>query len=107
MAADMTGHWSVDGNLNGNPVSFDCVFQQVEKKLTGACKAYEFAVTATGTVEEGRVQFSYIYKFAGEPYKCTYSGLLTGDSEVKGSIIVAGIDGTKGEFVAKKSQALP
>jgi hypothetical protein len=101
-AADITGQWSIDGSLNGTPISFDCAFKQVEKRLAGSCKAYQFAVTASGTVEEDTVQFSYIYNFAGAPYKCTYTGKLNGASELKGSIAIAGIDGSKGEFVAKR-----
>jgi hypothetical protein len=102
-AANITGQWSVDGNLNGTPISFDCTFQQADKKLTGSCKAYQFSVTATGSVEEDTVQFSYIYNFAGEPYKCTYTGKLNGTSEVRGTIVVSGIEGSKGDFVARKS----
>lgn len=103
LAADITGSWAVDGNLNGTPISFDCAFQQMEKKLTGTCKAYQFDVTATGTIDEDNIQFSYTYNFAGEPYKCTYTGKLTSATEVKGAITVAGIEGSKGEFVAKKT----
>lgn len=102
-AADISGQWSVDGKLNGTPVSFDCSFRQTEKKLTGSCKAYQFDVTATGTVEDDTVQFSYVYDFAGAPYKCTYTGKLNGATEFRGTIVVSGIDGSTGEFVAKKT----
>jgi hypothetical protein len=100
---DITGKWSVDGSMNGNAVSFDCTFRQDEKRITGSCKGYEFAAAVTGSVAEEVVQFSFIYNFAGVLYTCTYTGTLTHDSELKGSIAVTGIDGTKGEFVAKKA----
>jgi hypothetical protein len=103
LAADLTGKWSIDGNMHGNPISFDCVFQQTEKNLRGSCKADEFSAALTGAVNDDVVQFSFIYSFAGEPYTCTYTGKLTGVSEIKGYIVITGIDGTKGEFVAKKS----
>jgi hypothetical protein len=102
-SADMTGKWSVDGSMNGNAVSFDCTFRQDDKRITGSCKGYEFAAAVTGSVAEEVVQFSFVYNFAGMPYTCTYTGTLTRDSELKGSIAVTGIDGTKGEFVAKKA----
>jgi hypothetical protein len=100
---DITGKWSVDGTMNGSAVSFDCAFRQNDKRITGSCKGYEFAAEVTGSVAEEVVQFSFVYTFAGTPYRCTYTGTLTHDSELKGSIVVAGIDGTKGEFVAKKA----
>lgn len=89
--------------MNGNAVSFDCTFRQDNKKITGSCKGYEFAAPVTGSVAEDVVQFSFPYNFAGTPYTCTYTGTLTRGSELKGSIVVTGIDGTKGEFVAKKA----
>ncbi|MDQ1470257.1 MAG: hypothetical protein QOJ99_1737 [Bryobacterales bacterium] len=89
--------------MNGNAVSFDCTFRQDDKRITGSCKGYEFAANVTGSVAEEVVQFSFIYTFAGTPYTCTYTGTLTNNAELKGSIVVAGIDGSKGEFVAKKA----
>lgn len=103
LAADVSGKWSIDGSMHGNPVSFDCSFEQKEKKLTGSCKAYDFSGPLTGSVADDVIQFSIVYNFAGVPYTCTYTGTLVSEREVRGSIVVTGIDGTKGEFVAKKS----
>jgi hypothetical protein len=103
VAADITGKWSIDGSMNGNPISFDCTFEQKEHTVTGSCKGYDLASPVTGAVSGEGIRFSIVYNFAGVPYTCTYTGRLTSDTELKGSVTVAGIDGSRGEFTGKKS----
>jgi hypothetical protein len=105
LAEDITGKWTFNTDFLGNRDTVECIFQQNAANLSGACKSEQFPETsATGTVNEDNIQFSFVYLFAGQSFTCTYKGKATGNAELSGSIVVSGIDGVTGEFKAKKQQ---
>lgn len=104
-AEDVTGKWTFDTNFLGSRDTVECTFRQSSTKLSGSCKGEQFPESnAMGKVNEGNVQFSFVYLFAGQSYNCSYQGKLNGDTELAGSIVITGIDGVTGEFKAKKQQ---
>ena len=99
-AADITGHWSFDGDVEGNPVKHECDFKQDGAQLSGTCKSTERDPwTIAGKVDGSKVTFSYDAEHEGEKYNLVYTGTLDGDSTLKGEIEVAGVTG---DFTAKK-----
>lgn len=96
-AADLSGSWTIAGDVVGNAVNMSCAFTQDGAKVTGACDG----VTTTGSVTADKVTFQHTQ----QGYELTYSGTLdaTGSS-MKGEIAVAGVTGT---FSATKATPAP
>jgi len=94
-AADLSGSWTIAGDVVGNAVNMSCAFTQDGAKVTGACDG----VTTTGSVTADKVTFQHTQ----QGYELTYYGTLdaTGSS-MKGEIAVAGVTGT---FSATKASA--
>jgi hypothetical protein len=90
-ATDLSGKWMINGDVVGNAVSLDCTFQQNgEGKLAGKCAVNGMDPSdIAGDVKEAEFKFS----FTTGGYTLTYSGTVQGES-VKGSIEVAGVNGT-------------
>lgn len=91
-AAEVSGKWSIQGDVEGNAVSLDCASlqQTAEGKVTGSCTINGGeSVTVTGEVKGDKVRFS----FEAGGYTLEYSGDLSGDA-MKGEIKVAGTNGT-------------
>jgi hypothetical protein len=90
-AADLSGKWTIGGDVQGNAVNLDCTFTQgADAALTGQCKVNGGETAdVTGAVKDSNVEFS----FTASGYTLTYSGTVEGDS-VSGGIEVAGASGT-------------
>lgn len=101
-AADISGSWTVSGDVVGNPVNMTCTFTQDGPKVTGTCGGQMGTSQASGNVADNRVTFQHTVD-AGQTYELTYTGTLdaTGTS-MKGEIAVAGVSGT---FSATKAAA--
>jgi|SoiMethySBSTD1v2_1073268.scaffolds.fasta_scaffold1099754_2 hypothetical protein len=89
--ADLSGKWTISGDIVGNAVTLNCIFQQnAEAKLTGKCTVNDMEPTdIAGDVKDAEFKFS----FTTAGYTLTYTGTLQSDA-VKGSIAVAGVTGT-------------
>jgi hypothetical protein len=89
--ADLSGKWTISGDIVGNAVTLDCTFQQnAEAKITGKCTVNGMDPTdIAGDMKDKEFNFS----FTTAGYMLTYTGTLQGDA-VKGSIAVAGVMGT-------------
>jgi hypothetical protein len=99
-AADLTGHWTFEGDVNGSPIQLDCHLKQDGTKLEGTCKSAAAEVRLAGEVNDPKVRFSYAVEYQGSTYTLYYSGTLASDSAMKGEIEVSG---TAGTFSAKKA----
>ena len=95
-AADVSGTWKVDGDVAGNPVKFDCVLKQDGEKLSGTAGIEGKDVPVTGSAKEKTVVFEFD---TDGGYHLVFTGALADDGGMKGSIAVAGAEGT---FTAKK-----
>ena len=96
-AADLSGNWSIDGDVQGNPVNLTCAVQQsADLKIAGKCQVNgsETAEIA-GTAKDAAFKFS----FTVQGYTLTYSGTLEGDT-MTGDIEVAGANG---KFTGKRA----
>src|SRR3954454_23822418 len=94
MAADLTGNWSFDGEVNGSPVQLQCQLKQEGGKLSGTCKTVNADVQLAGEVNDPKVRFSYSVDYQGTVYTLYYSGTMESDSVLKGEIGVSGANGT-------------
>jgi hypothetical protein len=100
LAANVSGRWNIDGDVQGNPVKAICELKQEGSHITGTCKAEDRDPwKLTGKVEESNITFTYDVEHDGQTYTLVYTGTMDGDSAMKGQIEVAGVTG---DFTAKK-----
>jgi hypothetical protein len=101
-AADLTGHWSFDGDVSGNSIRLECDLKQDGAKLEGVCKSQGVDLKLAGEVNDPKVRFSYAVDYQGSTYTLYYSGTLESDVAMKGEIQVSGATGA---FTATKQVA--
>ncbi len=99
LAADVAGTWNVDGDVVGNPVKFTTVWKQDGEKLSGTATLEGKDTPVTGSVNDKTVTFEFDNDHEGTTYHLVFTGTLGDDGGLKGSIAVAGVEGT---FTAKK-----
>lgn len=95
-AADLSGNWTLDGDVQGNPVAMACAMTQADTKLTGKC-----LINGTEQTEiEGTAQdSSFKFTFTVQGYTLTYTGSIEGET-ISGDIEVAG---ATGKFTGKRA----
>src|SRR5262245_44931488 len=98
-AAAVAGTWNVDGDVVGNPVKFTTVWKQDGETLSGTATREGKEVPVTGTVKEKVVTFEFDTVHEGTTYHLVFTGTIGDDGGMKGSIAVAGVEGT---FTATK-----
>ena len=97
-AADLSGNWTIDGDVQGNPVGLSCVIKQAEDaKIAGTCQVNDMEATEIGGAAKD-AGFKFAFTVMG--YTLTYSGTVEGDS-MNGDIEVAGATGT---FTGKRTK---
>lgn len=90
-AADLSGRWTFDGDVQGNAVNLTCAVQQsADAKVTGKCQVNG---TETTEIEGSAKDAAFTFSFTVMGYLLTYTGTLNGDA-VSGAIEVAGASGT-------------
>ena len=99
LGADVSGTWNVDGDVMGNPVKFPCVLKQDGDTLSGTATVEDKDVAVTGTAKEKDVTFEFDSAHEGTTYHLVFTGTLGDDGGLKGTIAVAGAEGT---FTATK-----
>lgn len=102
-APDVAGTWKVDGDVYGNPVKFDCALKQDGEALAGTAKFEDGKeVPVTGSLKENTATFEFDTESQGSTYHLVFTGTIGDDGGMKGSIAVAGVEGT---FTATKQAA--
>ena len=87
--ADLSGKWTIDGDVQGNPVNLTCDVQEADAKIAGKCQVNGMEPTELeGTVKDSAFKFS----FTVQGYTLTYTGTLEGDT-MSGDIEVSGATG--------------
>jgi hypothetical protein len=99
LAADVSGTWAVDGTVYGNAVTYPCTLRQQGATLSGSARIQETDKPVTGTVEDKTVTWKFEVEYNGAPLELVFTGTLTSDKDMSGTIAVAGVSG---EFTAKK-----
>ncbi len=90
-ATDVSGKWTLNGDVMGNPIPMSCSFKQdAAAKVSGKCSANgEEVEVAAGKIDGQAITFSVTLS----GYELTYNGSVEADS-MKGDIAVAGVTGT-------------
>jgi hypothetical protein len=97
-AADLSGNWTIDGDVQGNAVGLACVIEQsADAKITGKCQVNGAeAAEIDGAAKDAGFKLA----FTVMGYTLTYSGTVEGDS-MNGDIEVAGANG---KFTGKRTR---
>lgn len=95
-AADLSGNWTIDGDVQGNPVNLTCaVKQDADAKIAGKCQVNGMEpAEIEGTAKDDTFKFS----FTVMGYTLNYSGTVEGDT-MSGDIEVSG---STGKFSGKR-----
>jgi hypothetical protein len=97
-AADLSGNWTIDGDVQGNAVGLTCVIQQAEDAtIAGTCQVNGMEATE---IEGAAKDAGFKFAFTVMGYTLTYSGTVEGDS-MNGDIDVAG---ASGKFTGKRTR---
>lgn len=88
-AADLSGNWTIDGDVQGNPVNLTCAVQQADLKIAGKCQVNGMEATE---IEGAAKDAAFKFSFTVQGYTLTYSGTVEGNS-MTGDIEVAGATG--------------
>lgn len=102
-AADVSGSWSVAGDIVGNALNMQCNFKQEGTKFAGTCGGGAAgSMETSGEVSGNKVVF---YNVAQGQYELTWTGMLDDSgTKMNGEIAVAGVTGT---FSATKAVMTP
>ncbi len=92
-AADVSGTWKVDGDVYGNAIKMTCTLKQDGEKLSGTgALAENTNGTLTGSVKDAAVTFEF--DTPDQAYHLVFTGKLQAEGSLKGTISVAGVEGT-------------
>lgn len=71
MAADLSGNWTIDGDVQGNPVGLSCVIKQADDaKIAGTCQVNGMEATVEGDSMNGDIEVAGATgKFTGKRTK--------------------------------------
>jgi hypothetical protein len=88
--SDLSGTWTLDASIAGNPLSNECTLKQEGQKVSGSCTGPRGKGEITGEVNGDNVTLS----FGMGGYELVYSGTLEASgSAIKGSVSIAGVSG--------------
>jgi hypothetical protein len=96
-AADLTGSWKLDLNIADMKVPVGCTLIQTGAALTGTCNRTdqeEKPNAVTGAVDGAVAKFAYNVDFGDMPLHVAYTGNITSDTAMSGTLEVAGTMGT-------------
>ena len=97
-AADLSGSWTIDGDVQGNAVGLACVITQTaDAKIAGKCQVNG---SETTEIEGAAKDAGFKFAFTIQGYTLTYSGTVEGDA-MNGDIEVAG---ATGKFTGKRTK---
>lgn len=101
---DVTGTWTISGDVQGVEVPETCTLTQKDVALTGSCDTNTGKYDTKGKVDGKTVTFSHGGKYDGNDLTLTYTGKLADDGSVSGTIDVDPFN-VSGSFTAKKGAA--
>jgi len=104
MDSDVTGDWTIAGEVQGVGVDEVCTFVQTDAKLAGSCELTGKKYDTTGSVDGKKVVFKHGGEYNGDPLTLTYTGVMADDGSLSGSIYVDPM-AVDGSFSAKKKVA--
>lgn len=94
-AADLSGTWTLTGDVEGNAINLKCNFTQSSEKLTGTCTGPGNTAATTGTVTANKVTLQNTLSKDAVDYLLNYTGTLDeAGTSVQGTIAVEQYSGT-------------
>ncbi len=103
---DVSGDWTIAGDVQGVAINENCTFTQTDTKLAGTCTNTGKQFDTTGTVEDKKVTFKHAGQYQGDPLTLTFTGVVRDDGSLSGAIYVDPL-AVDGNFAAKKATAKP
>ena len=104
MSGELTGDWTITGEVQGTPINDACTLVHTDAKLAGTCMLGGKQYETTGSVDGKKVIFKHGGEYNGDPLTLTYSGAVADDGSIAGSIMVDPMN-VDGSFSAKKAVA--
>lgn len=103
-AADISGSWTISGDVVGNAINMKCAFTQNGPNVSGTCSGDAGSAPTKGTIAADKVSFTHTVQ-RDQAYELTYTGTLdAAGTSMKGEIAVMGVTGT---FSGTKDAANP
>ena len=91
LAADLSGTWSVDGEVYGNAVRYPLRLKQEGGKLTGTARFQDKDRPVTGTIKDTAVTWTFETEYNGAPLQIEFTGTLTMENDINVTISDAGV----------------
>ena len=101
LAADVTGKWNFQVNLDVASGSPTFTFKQAGETLTGTYSGQLGSAKVSGAVKGDSIEFSFEAEFSGEKVKAHYTGKIESPAKMSGSVDYAGL--AKGTWTAEKA----
>lgn len=101
-AADVSGTWNFEVQLDAGSGSPTFEFQQNGEKLTGKYIGMFGEAPLSGTVRGNIIQFTFTMSQGGDKMEVTYDGTIEGNDAMKGKANYAGM--ASGTFTARRKK---
>lgn len=101
---DVSGTWSIAGDVQGVAVEETCTVVQQDVALTGSCDTSSGKYDLKGKLDGKTVTFSHGGKYQGSDFVITFTGKVGTDGNITGTMDVDPFSVT-GSFSAKKGAA--
>ena len=101
---DVTGTWTISGDVSGVSITETCTLTQQDTVLTGSCDTNTGKYDTKGKIDGATATFTHGGKYDGNDLVMVYTGKLGSDGTITGTIDVAPYNVT-GSFTAKKGPA--
>lgn len=97
---NVTGAWAFEVQTDAGGGAPTMTFKQDGEKLTGKYSGTFGDADLTGTVKGADITFTFSGEIQGQVITSTYKGTIQSNTEMKGTLEIAGIG--SGTFTAKK-----
>lgn len=101
-AADISGTWNFDVQLDAGSGAPTFTFQQEGEKITGTYKGQLGEAPLSGTVKGNAVQFTFKVSQGGESLTAKFDGTIESATSMKGKADYSGL--ASGTWTAKKAK---
>ncbi|MGI4756415.1 MAG: hypothetical protein ACRYGF_06145 [Janthinobacterium lividum] len=101
---DLSGTWTVAGDVQGVAVEETCTLVQQDVVLTGSCDTSSGKYDVKGKIDGKTATFSHGGKYQGSDFVMTFTGKIGADGAMTGTMDVDPFNVT-GSFSAKKGAA--
>ena len=100
LAADVSGKWNFQVNLDAGSGSPTFTFKQDGETLTGTYVGLLGSAKVSGAVKGDSIDFSFDAEYSGEKIKAHYTGKIQSPAKMSGSVEYGGL--AKGTWIAEK-----